>query len=319
MSPKYLPVRLIMLMALLSLLVVDRQALYAQEESVVATQSFLISPDPNVVSAAGGNAESCEVVAELRWYNRLKRVKVLYHWSQCATPQNIQWELESIIAASGQFSTTAATGEYEAYRQTWEQLQPGDQFTLRTWINQQRQYDILTQFQASAPVWPRIYTRSDAAGNCFKFTGHNDPWGVFTAGDVTYKFELNTLDWETVWLQGPQQPTVNWHVEFYYDEALTKLRTEYWFNNVANPCFAPPATPTETVTPTPTETPSPTPTPTVTETPTLTVTPTPTTDVTGVGAPDPVATNEPTDEEITDEPTARIPRLFLPLLGAYGR
>jgi hypothetical protein len=124
---------------------------------------------------------------------------------------------------------------------------------------------------------------------------------------------------------GPNQPTVNWYVAFYRDEALTQLRSAYWFTDVVNPCYQPPATATDTptpppATPTPELTATPSATPTATETPpggqnfetatpTLTQTPTVTATATPVTQ-GPVTTNE----DVTDEPAA--PKLFLPLLRA---
>jgi len=235
------------LIVMLSAFVVDVRRTYAQEEEeVVVTQVFVISNNSSNGQRnnnARSNAQPCEVTAELRWYKN-KKVRVIYHWQACTeTPTDInrvRWEIVSIRTAYGNLALSTATGEANVYNETWSDLAAGDKITLRTWINDVRQADVVTEYQENFPIWTRIHTRDDQGGACFQFTGHVDPWGVFTAGDHSYVFELTADDWETPWLEGPNQPTVDWHVVFYRDAALTQVRSEYWFNDVANPCYSEP-------------------------------------------------------------------------------
>jgi len=228
------------LIVLLSLFVVDVRSTYAQEEEVVVTKQFVIRPTGRAINAAATNEQRCEITAELRWYKK-KVVRVLYHWQGCPSANTIRWEVASAQnTAADTLTTSAGAGNQEVYRETWSTLTAGDAITLRTWINDERQADVVTEYRETAPIWVKIHTRPDTAGACFQFTGHIDPWGVFSDGEHSYVFHLNSEDWETPWLEGPDQPTVNWHVQFYRDASLTQLRTEYWFNNVPNPCHTPP-------------------------------------------------------------------------------
>jgi len=220
------------------MLLVPRPLQAQDEEGGVATQTFTVR-NAGVQGARVGDASSndlCTVTAELRWY-KTKKVKVLYHWQHCTTAPTVYWELVSIQNASGNFTLETNTGLATVYNQSWPGLQGGDRLTLHTWIDDTPQADVVTEYQERAPIWAKIHTRQDSGGACFQFTGHIDPWGVFTAGDHSYVFELSADDWETPWVAGPNQPTVDWHVQFYKDAALTQLRTEYWFNKVANPCY----------------------------------------------------------------------------------
>ena len=242
------------LMVVLSAFVVDVRRTYAQEEEVVVTQVFVVpnsdsNSDSNSnnnnsgqrINAARSTAQSCEVTAELRWYKK-KMVSVIYHWQGCTASHNLRWEIASIHTSNGNLALSTAAGEANVYKATWSDLAAGDSITLRTWINNVRQADVVTEYQEESPIWTRIHTRTDQGGACFQFTGHVDPWGVFTAGDRSYTFELTTQEWQTPWVKGPNQPTVDWHVVFYRDAALTQMRTEYWFNHVANPCYSEPPT-----------------------------------------------------------------------------
>ena len=236
-KPSWLIVALIVF---LSALLIDTQASYAQtEEDVVARQVFTVRA-PTVARHAGNRStQTCEVTAELRWYKK-KLVRVLYHWQACTGAYPIRWALASVRNASGTFMIKDTAGELGVYKETWTELATGDQLTLHTWIDDVPQADVVTEYREASPIWTKIHTRQEAGGACFQFTGHIDPWGVFTAGDHKYVFELSTDDWTTPWVAGPNQPTVDWHVQFYKDAALTQLRTEYWFNNVPNPCYSEP-------------------------------------------------------------------------------
>lgn len=227
---------LIILFAFLfGLFVLDVSAVYAQEDEVVITQVFSVRTPGDSINAANTNEQSCEVTAELRWYKK-KVVKVFYHWQACTGANTIHWEIGSLHNASGDLAVSEGAGTKLVYNESWPELTAGDIITLRTWINGVRQADVVADYQELAPIWTQIHTRADDAGACFQFTGHVDPWGVFTAGDYSYVFHLSDKDWETPWLEGPNTPSVDWHVQFYRDANLTQLRTEYWFNNVDNPC-----------------------------------------------------------------------------------
>lgn len=228
------------LTVLFSLFVVNVRSTYAQEEEVVIAKQFVIRPTGQAMNAAATNEDRCEITAELRWYKK-KAVRVLYHWQGCPSVNTIRWEVASVHnSATDTLSASAGAGSQEVYRETWSALSAGDTITLRTWINDVRQADVVTEYRELAPIWVKLHTRPDTAGACFQFTGHVDPWGVFTAGEHEYVLHLDREDWETPWLEGPDQPTVDWHVQFYRDEQLTQLRTEYWFKNVPNPCHTPP-------------------------------------------------------------------------------
>ncbi|MEZ4863707.1 MAG: hypothetical protein R3C14_20465 [Caldilineaceae bacterium] len=226
------------LMGAFAIFSLNATAVLAQEEDgTVAQQVFVLR---NRGEGRSAQAQPCAVTVELRWYKK-KQVRVLYQWQGCTDSYAVRWALASVRNADGNFTIESENGEKQVYKDTWPELAVGDELTLHTWINDQQQADVVTQYQEASPIWVRIHTRSDSGGACFQFTGHVDPWGVFTAGDQQYVFSLDTKDWETPWVAGPNQPTVDWHVQFYQDEALTKLRTEYWFNNVENPCYIPPA------------------------------------------------------------------------------
>lgn len=236
-KPSWLIVALIVF---LSAFLLNTQVSYAQaEEEIVTQQVFTVHAPALARNAGNSSTQSCEVTAELRWYKK-KLVRVRYHWQACAGTYPVRWALASVRNADGTFTIRTAAGELEVYKETWNELATGDQLTLYTWINDVQQADVVTEYRDSSPIWAKLHTRQEAGGACFQFTGHIDPWGVFTAGDHRYVFELSTDDWATPWVAGPNQPTVDWHVQFYKDAALTQLRTEYWFNNVANPCYSEP-------------------------------------------------------------------------------
>lgn len=231
---------IVALVVLLSAFLINTQATYAQtEEEGVAQQLFALHTPSLARNAGNGSTQTCEVTAELRWYKK-KLVRVRYHWQACAGTYTMRWALASVRTANGTFTIRNVAGELEVYKATWPELTTGDRLTLHTWIDDVQQADVITAYRESSPIWTKIHTRQDPGGACFQFTGHIDPWGVFTAGDHKYVFELNTDEWATPWVAGPNQPTVDWHVQFYKDAALTQLRTEYWFNQVPNPCYSGP-------------------------------------------------------------------------------
>ncbi|MCE7989387.1 MAG: hypothetical protein DYG89_50185 [Caldilinea sp. CFX5] len=239
MNAKY-PWIFVVLFLLLAFFLLNPQPSYAQEdEGGVATQTFTLRNAGVQSAGMAASTDLCTVTAELRWY-KTKKVKVMYHWQHCTATPTVYWELASIQNASGAFVLDTDTGLTTVYYKTWPDLKTGDRITLHTWLNDAPQPDVVTEYKEVAPIWVKIHTRQDSAGACFQFTGHVDPWGVFTAGDHSYVFALSTQDWETPWVAGPHQPTVDWHVQFYQDAQLTQLRTEYWFNNVANPCYTKP-------------------------------------------------------------------------------
>ncbi|MFZ4663308.1 MAG: hypothetical protein ACOYNY_40255 [Caldilineaceae bacterium] len=250
MNTKY-PWILIPLIVLLSVFLVDVRSLYAQEaldaqQEGGASQLFSLR-DTDVYSSARVNAQGCTLAAELRWYKR-KDVKIIYHWQDCRDTYTVRWELASIHTVNGVFTLNTGAGKTTVYNANWPELRSGDTLTLHTWVNDVQQADVVTKYLGPSPIFARIYTRQDAGGACFQFVGHIDPWGVFTAGDYSYTLELSTEDWVTPWLVGPNKPTVNWHAQFYQDPQLTKLRSEYWFNNVPNPCYAPPPATCDSIT-----------------------------------------------------------------------
>jgi hypothetical protein len=243
MNTKY-PWILIPLFVFLSVFLVDVRPLSAQEPLDAeaeggASQVFTLR-DTNVrSSSATANAQSCTLAAELRWYKR-KDVRIIYHWQECSESYTVRWELASIRSASGAFALKGGSGKTTVYNANWPELRNGDTLTLHTWVNDVPQADVVTKYLGPSPIFARIYTRQDSGGACFQFVGRIDPWGVFTAGDYAYTLELNTEEWRTPWLVGPNEPTVDWRAQFYHDPQLTKLRSEYWFNNVPNPCYTPP-------------------------------------------------------------------------------
>lgn len=252
MNAKY-PWIFVALFLFVALLLITPRPLYAQDPGhdggVVASKTFTLR-NSSVQSAQSGSANSsdlCNVTAELRWY-KTKKVKVMYHWQHCTDTPTVYWELASIKRASGTFVIDTDTGLTTVYYKTWSDLKTGDRITLHTRINDRPQADVVTEFKEAAPIWVKLHTRQDSGGACFQFTGHVDPWGVFTAGDHSYVFALSAQDWETPWIAGPNQPTVDWHVQFYRDAALTQPRNEYWFNNVANPCYTPPPVTCDSIT-----------------------------------------------------------------------
>lgn len=233
---------IVALVVFVSVFLMDTQSSYAQAaEEGGARQVFTVRTPTLARNGANGSTQTCEVAAELRWY-RKKLVRVFYHWQACTGTYTLRWALTSVRNAEDTFTIRTAEGELEVYKETWSELTTGDQLTLHTWINDVQQADVVTEYRDSSPIWTKLHTRQDAGGACFQFTGHIDPWGVFTAGAQKYVFELSTDDWTTPWVAGPNQPLVDWHVQFYKDAALTQLRTEYWFNNVSNPCYSEPPT-----------------------------------------------------------------------------
>lgn len=275
---------------LFGLFVLTSTPVLAQDEGNVS-ETYVISTDE--VQAA---SLACTVTADLHWYKD-KRVKVEYFWENCPDGTTINWEVASVRTPSGQLAANGS-GSKEVYYVTWPEMTHGTKITLKTSVNGEAQPTITTEYrQDTSPIWAKIRTREDAGGACFQFFGKVDPWGVFSDGENTYIEYLGSHEWESSWLRGRNERKVNWHVQFYKDAALTQLRTEYWFNDVENPCFVEPtptptqtptATPTPTLTATPTETPTNTatasPTPTMTETPTKTPTAT-TTPVTPTSTP----------------------------------
>ena len=222
--------------------IVNFNVTFAQEreDGATVTQHFNVPNKGSAVSAAGLNASTCEVTAGLQWFND-KRMKVFYNWQGCTEDHEIRWELNSANGSgSGTFTIKKAKDSIRAYSDTWSEMKHGDMIHLYTWIDGERQADVSSQYIDEWPVWARIHTREDKGGACFRFTGRVDPWGVFTAGDKSHKFYLNTDEWETPWIDGPNEKTVNWHAAFYRDDELTKLRSEFWFTNVPNPCYQEP-------------------------------------------------------------------------------
>ncbi|MFN8440669.1 MAG: hypothetical protein U0175_07875 [Caldilineaceae bacterium] len=215
--------------------------LYAQAEVDSVTKHFSL---PVVHSGTAVNAASsgnCDVTATLNLH-RTQRVQVIYEWSNCSSIVTVDWEIVSIQNASGQFTTFNDHGSTYPYNQIWTALNAGDRVALHTRINGVDMGEIATQYTGKPPVWVKINTRSDVANQqCFQFIGETDPWASFSAGDKNYTRHLSSAQWQTDWLEGPNQPTVNWHAKFYKDEAMTDLINEYEFNNVANPCYQPPA------------------------------------------------------------------------------
>lgn len=233
------------LLVLFGVVVVNVNDVYAQDTAgtaeVTVTQVFVVQSPADGMSAATAETSACQVTAELRWY-RNKRIRVLYHWHSCSDTHQVDWALASIRNPSGNFTLDSDAGSHEVYDEQWDELQPNDAIRLSTWIDGFSQPTVATRYLDRAPVWPQIHTRADEGGACFQFTGHNDPWGVFTAGDQRHIFLLAEKDWETPWLTAPNQPLVDWHVALYGDQGLTRLRAEYSFHNVPNPCYkTPPA------------------------------------------------------------------------------
>lgn len=228
------------IMVLFGIVVMQETTVYAQEvdngeEEVSVSRVFIVPPAGGQENITAANATACEVTAELRWY-RKKQVRVLYHWQHCQEPHTLTWELASIRNASGALTINSVAATQEVYDERWDELEVDDRITLYTWLDGVAQTTVETRYLDSPPVWPKIHTRQDLAGACFQFTGHNDPWGVFTAGDQRHVFFLGEKDWVTPWFAGPDTATVDWHVALYRDRALTRLRAEYSFKNVPNPC-----------------------------------------------------------------------------------
>ena len=239
MNAKY-PWIFVALFLFAALFLLNARPGYAQDEGeVIATQTFTVRNAVARSASAGDSDNLCTVTAELRWYKN-KNVKVMYHWQNCTAAPTIYWELASIQTPSGSLVLNAKAGVETVYYKIWPALKSGDRITLHTWINDAPQADVVTEFKEGSPIWAKLHTRQDSGGACFQFTGHVDPWGVFTAGDKSYVLELGTADWATPWLVGPNERLVDWHVQFYRDAELTQLRNEYWFNKVANPCYSEP-------------------------------------------------------------------------------
>lgn len=213
---------------------------WADEEDVVTKRTYTVPRSAGDIYAATNDQPACELTAYLTWRRGRKLVRVEYEWQHCSGDEEIHWKLDlnSVQKASGTF-ILSENGERRVYDQKWPILTDGDKIRLHTHINDLPQYTVETTYLDKKPIFVKIHTAKRNDGACFQFSGRVDPWGVFTAGNKSHKFHLDTEYWTTPWVEGPNSPKVDWNAKFYEDAELTILRSEYTFRNVENPCYQP--------------------------------------------------------------------------------